>query len=126
MTKEHLEELVRSWQSRLGLDAWDVKIDWVKPAREGTNSVTWRSDDYDSATIMWDPEFPEWDPLFAEQIVVHELLHLLTRDIDRVVADLEGELHRDVYTQVDRRYEHEVEGLVDRLACRLVGFENWC
>jgi hypothetical protein len=45
---------------------------------------------------------------------------LLTRDIDRVVADLEGELHKDAYTQVDRRYSHEIEGLVDRLAVRLV------
>jgi hypothetical protein len=120
VTEKRLRRLFADWQGRLGLASWEVVLDFEEPCSEVAHAVASRPDDYDRATIRFDKDWKKWSEAFSGRIVVHELLHLLTRDIDRVVADLEGELHKDAYTQVDRRYSHEIEGLVDRLAVRLV------
>jgi hypothetical protein len=57
---------------------------------------------------------------FVHRIVVHELLHLLVRDLDEVIDSLDGQLHRDAFTVTENRYCHEIEGLIDRLSYRLV------
>jgi hypothetical protein len=120
MTEKRLRRLFADWQGRLGLSAWDITLNFREPCPDTADATTWRSDDYDRATIRFDKDWRKWNEVFAGRIAVHELLHLATRNLDRVVADLEGELHKDAYTQVDRRYSHEIEGLVDRLAVRLV------
>lgn len=108
------------WQTRLGLSAWDVEVDWDKSATEGSDASTWRSDDYDRATVAFADGWESWSREFLNRIVAHELLHLLVRDVDLVVDALDGLLHRDVFSQVENRYAHESEGLVDRLSYRLV------
>lgn len=115
-----MERCVRVWQGRLGLSAWDVRVDWDEPAGPDANAETRYLNDYDRATVRFAPDVSGWSPEFLNRIVVHELLHLHLRDVDRVVADVDGFLHRDVFSQVEKRYEHESEGLVDRLAYRLV------
>lgn len=70
--------------------------------------------------MKFDPKWPSWSREFLNRIVVHELLHLLTRDIDEVVGDAEDQVHRDAATLLRRRYDHEIEGFVDGLAYRLV------
>lgn len=120
MTRKKIERLVRTWQSRLGLDSWDIILDWTNPSPSENDADCWRSDDYDRAKLRFNADFSKWTDIFAERIVIHELLHVITRDIDRVIADLDGEIHRDVFTQTNRRYEHEIEGLVDRLSYRLM------
>lgn len=115
-----MERCVRVWQGRLGLSAWDVRVDWDEPASEEANATMQYLHDYDRSTVRFGEDVLGWERVFLNRIVVHELLHLHLRDVDRVVADLDGLLHRDVQDQVSKRYEHELEGLVDRLACRLV------
>ena len=120
MTRKQFEREFRTWQNRLGLDAWHVEINWDEPARKDCDATTWRSDDYDRAVIKLDVEWPSWDDDFTRRIIVHELLHLLTRDVDEVFDSLETQLQRDLYTATQNRYKHEIEGLVDRLSYRLV------
>jgi hypothetical protein len=120
VTKAQLERTVRVWQRRLGLDAWKIDVDFSDPASEGCVASTLRSNDYDTATITWDAGWASWEPLYANQTVVHELLHLLTRDVDLVVDDARDQLHPDASALVEKRYRHETEGLVDRLSVRLV------
>lgn len=129
MSKRELERIVRLWQTRLGLDAWDIRVDWDKPAREGCDATTWRSTDYDRAILYFDtPTWPTWAEKrgldFVHRIVVHELLHLLVRDLDELVDSLNGQLHRDVFAVTENRYDHEIEGLVDRLSYRLVALSG--
>jgi hypothetical protein len=120
MTRSAVERAVRVWQRRLGLDGWDVEVEWDEPSEDGSDASTWRSASYDRATMKFAEGWPKWSREFTNRVVVHELLHLVSRDLDEVVNDLEGQLHRDAFTLVDRRYLHEIEGLVDRLAYRLV------
>jgi hypothetical protein len=115
-----MERLLKTWQARLGLDSWDITVDFDTCCSEACHATVKRSDTYDRATMLLDVEWESWDGVFAARTVVHELLHLLTRDIDEVYKSLESHLHRDVYDVVDSRYQHEIEGLVDRLSYRFV------
>lgn len=120
MTRARLERVVRVWQQRLGLERWDIAIEWDEPCGEDANAATWRSSSYDRAEIRWDKEWRKWSARKANEYAVHELLHLHLRDVDEVVGSLEGQLHRDSYALVDGRYLHEVEGLIERLTYRLI------
>lgn len=114
-----LDRRLAIWVSRLGLERWDIKLlpDFCD---EDANASTWRSNTYDRATIKFSCDLPTWTFGFAETVLVHELLHLCHRDIDQVLGDLDGQLQRDAWLMVERRYEHAMEGFIERLACRLV------
>ena len=120
MTRPQIDKLVAKWQRRLKLDHWDIKVDWSKPAKDESFATTWRMNSYDRAEIYFDPAFTTWDAVFTEKTIVHELLHLVTRDLDRVLGDVDGMIHPEAFRAVDKRYEHEIEGVVDRLAAILV------
>ena len=120
MSKRELETIVREWQERLGLATWDISVDWgVMEEEEGRASV-WRSRDYDEARIRFNREFRKLDTLGAHRLVVHELLHLLSRDVEHILDLLEDQLHRDVGVVARRSHEHAVEQMVERLAYRFV------
>lgn len=120
MNREQIERVVETWQLRLGLQNWDLRVEWDKPAGDEANASTWRMDKYDRATMHFAPECDEWDEFFLNWIVVHELLHLCTREIDETHKAIEEHLHRAVWDVHDKRYDHEIEGFIDRLARRLV------
>jgi hypothetical protein len=125
MSRTQFERILRLWQKRLGLETWHLEVDWEKPASEDADASTWRSNNYDRAILYLDPAWVSWERdrgiEFVHRIVVHELLHLVFRDVDELVDSLDGQMHRDVCAMVDKRYHHEIEGLCDRLAYRLVG-----
>ena len=124
MTRKQFEAILRGWQKRLGLERWDLRIDWDKPTSEDADASTWRSNDYDSAILYLDPDWASWEKSrgrdFVNRIIVHELLHLAIRDVDSVVDSLESHLHRDVFAVTEHRYKHEYEGFVDRMSYRIV------
>lgn len=120
MTKGQLDWLVRVWQVRLGLERWEVGIDWSKPCADENVAEAERSQFYDSAKVRVEPGWAKWSPEYAEATIVHELLHMLHRDVDQAVYDIDGQLQRDAWIMAERRYRHAMEGFVDRMAQRLV------
>lgn len=127
MTRAELEAIVAWWVPRLGLAAWEIEVEW-DPRRDDMDfdsgvrhAATWRSRDYDEARLYFHPsEHADWDRRKANQLAVHELLHLVTRDVEFVLDQVDGQLHRDVDSVVSGGHRHAVEGAVDRLAYRLV------
>lgn len=120
MTKREVERALRVWTDRLGLSHWDIRIDWETPAHEDSDAGTWRANQYDRAVMFLAPEWREWNQKRMNQLLVHELLHLYVRDVD-VVLDVALTLASSAAReQLESRYFHEVEGLVDRLANRFV------
>lgn len=127
MTRDELARIVAWWLPRLGLQAWTVEVEW-DPHRDdidfdsgARHAATWRSRDYDEARVYFHPtEHTGWDRRRANQLAVHELLHLATRDVEFILDLLDEQLHRDVDTIISRSHRHAVEGAVDRLAYRLV------
>lgn len=122
LTERQAERIIRGWQKRLGLEGWRVEIRWDEPADEDDNAKIWRSCFYDDARLYLSKEWPTWPRERFEKTVIHELLHLCHRDIDEAWNDLDGQLHRDAYTVASARWKQEIEGMVDRLAFRLLEF----
>lgn len=124
MTERQLERIVRVWQKRLGLQAWDVKLSFVPTSycscSDDADATTWRQNDYDRAVIFPNAKWASWDDDYLNRLIVHELMHLVTRDLDRVIASVEEQIHADAWRMIDKRYDHEIEGVVDRIANRFV------
>lgn len=120
MTRRRLARLIVVWQTRLGLERWKLETKWDEPCGEDFTAVIEKSPFYDTATLRLEAGWQKWSPEFAEVTVVHELLHLLHRDVDEAFRDLEGQLHRDAWLLSERRYKQAMEGFIDRTASRLV------
>jgi hypothetical protein len=120
VTKTKLEAEVRAWQYRLGLERWKVEIKWDEPCDAENFADITKSSTYDTATLRLDAGWSKWTADFTRGIVVHELMHLLHRDVDEAFNDIEGQLQRDAWIMAERRYKQAMEGFIDRTATRLV------
>jgi hypothetical protein len=129
VTRHELEAIVAWWIPRLGLTHWDISVCWSTEdddnpfqAEDHTaHASTYRCRDYDVAKVYFNPrEHKDWNRVTAHRHAVHELLHLVTREVEFVLDMLDGQLHRDVDTLVTRSHRHGVEGAIDRLAYRFV------
>lgn len=125
MTEVELVSIVRLWQSRLGLDTWDIKtqfkLDDDEDETETVLAQCWRARDYDQGRISFNSKlWPSWTPIEAHRTAVHELLHLVLRDVEFIGDLIDGHLHRDVDQLVQRSHRHHVEQAVERLSCRFV------
>jgi hypothetical protein len=121
VTREQIEKLVADWIPRLGLEHWQVEIDWDKePEVESSQAeVSW-SASYDRAELHFRSNYGEWDLRRAEQIVVHELLHVALRDLNMAGISVIGALEGPAAQIFSDWFDHELEGFVDRLAKALV------
>jgi hypothetical protein len=121
MTQKQLCGVVAFWQGRLGLSHWKLAVDFgADPVTEHARAEIHTSIHYDEADIYVARDWQKWSKAEAHGLMVHELMHLVCRDLDRVHADAEQLLHPEVWKAFDLRYQHEIEGVVDRLALRFV------
>ncbi len=120
MTRARLGRLLRRWQKVLKLEHWQLDLDFDNPTEEGHDSEAWYSQDYDKATIRFSVEWPTWADRFAAETIAHELMHIQLRGINVAVDSLEGLIGKDSQAAFDKRWNHELEGLCDRVAICLV------
>jgi hypothetical protein len=129
VTRDELEAIVEWWRPRLGLAGWELEVRWEAAPEDGehfentptSRAYTWRARDYDEARVYFNPAMIDgWSRRQANALAVHELLHLVTREVEHVLDLADGQLHRDVDELLTRAHRHAVEGAVDRLAYRLV------
>jgi hypothetical protein len=125
VTRSEMERIVRWWQPRLGLTHWKLDIEWA-PLTEDEDekpphASMWRARDYEEGRLTLDErQTVDWDRCRANTVVVHELLHLVTRETEYVLDLIDSHLHRDSQELVERAHRHAVEGAVDRIAYRFV------
>ncbi len=134
MNFNELEVLLKVWKSRLGLDTWRIKLIFGGVQDETSYMEVEHSIYYERAVINVSPwfvgqgEIPE-DALmrdaitddFVEASLVHELLHLHTRNIKSILKhDVKDLVNRDLYEQLMNAMERHEEQTVDRLAEALV------
>lgn len=115
-----MEGLVGAWMPRLGLTHWKVKVNWNKAADEDADASTDLETPYDLATIRFATAWDTWAPDYAETVVVHELLHLVTRDMEEAVGLAFEALPKPARKLAESWHHHELEGVVDRIASSLV------
>lgn len=124
MTDKQLLKLIEKWQKRLGLERWRINVDFDSPVSDSDNMQISRSKTYDDATITLNPEWRTWGSLKIEQLVIHELLHLVHRDIDYVMYELvDGQVSPASYEVIRKAYEFADEKAIDRMAHILITME---
>lgn len=117
----YLERVLATWVGRLRLSHWDIKIDWTKTAGDDNHAEVDTEEDYDLAVIRVHLEgFREWSQRFANETIVHELVHVMQRDLNLAARAIEKRVHPAVFEMHADRWLHEWEGAVDRTATVLV------
>ena len=80
--------LVRAWADRLGLSHWNIKLVTTDEKLEDeTQAATEVQAPYHEAMITTGPNFPD-DPQEQEEIIVHELCHILVAGMSRAGENL--------------------------------------
>jgi hypothetical protein len=134
VTRQEIEDRVALWQGRLGLDGWQITFVWeTEPECDdeggGIAEVNAQSTPYRRTWIRFTRKVEEWPPdawgtfgeFTADEVIVHELLHVAMGACDRAAMDLdEGHLHRDAYEIRNSAYHEARERFVDDLARALV------
>ncbi len=86
MTPDAMTDLVRDWQTRLGLDTWAITIEYgTVEDGDGECEAEW---EYNKATVRFDMDQIEDGDHLA--FVVHELLHCVTRPLEACADGLAG------------------------------------
>jgi hypothetical protein len=125
MTRENIEVIVREWQRRLNIPHWRIVINWDKPldpaeawaeiAREG-------NDQYEAAELRFAENATSWNAQLANEIIVHELMHILVSDLAVASASAADVMTGPAYKVFGARVLHETEGLIDKVALLFVQF----
>lgn len=121
LTRDDIKMIICEWQKRMQLDHWEIEFSNDPPPEDETDlgSIK-RHDPYDYATLHINPEFPSWTRRMVNLVVVHELMHLHTRDLECAAESVESALSHQASGLWKSRFLHEDEALVDKMATLLV------
>lgn len=134
MTKKDFSLLLKKWTNILGLTDWRINIVYQDCDDESSYMEIVRSIDYRRAKLvipLWaiDEKDPPKDLLinpnnvhesFWEESLVHELLHLIVTPMSIIIReDIQYQLHRDVFSLLEKTSIHAEERVVDNLAVAL-------
>jgi hypothetical protein len=126
VTERQLRRRIEGWQKALwplGLGHWQLdslkiveQADPGKSEREAAASVgrAWHYDTFDLEFTR--SALEEATPEDLDQTIIHELLHLVFRDHDRVFEQAESWVPPAGWESLTEMMEHEVEGIIDRMA----------
>jgi hypothetical protein len=125
VTERELNQILRRWQRRMGLERWQIELDLEKPTESfGENDWHWaelaRSNNYEEATIRLHPEWRSWSAEKAEHHLVHELVHVWTRDLEETLKLVDFHVPHAVHTLIQEAFAQRLEAAVDLIARRLV------
>lgn len=140
MTEQQVRDTIALWQQRLGLNHWAIVVKIDTPQLDGKTCLATveRSTFYDNATITVHPAVIGESTLptgvdtdaingdaehYYEGALVHELLHVLLRDVLEAGDLIRDQLSRPAIDVWDGAWRRAEEATVDRLAAALVA--NW-
>lgn len=123
MTITQLRHRIEFWQKKLkplGVDHWWIdRISIVQDPGGNPNSgaAVHTSNDYDRCSFEFAKETIETiDPRELDRTIIHEWLHVAMRDVDSAQRAAEAYLAPQTWEVLDDRFDHEKEGLVERLS----------
>jgi hypothetical protein len=127
MTPQGFEERIDFWRVQLaplGLSHWRFEFEYSDDLEDNTGGDADAGvrvhKSYDTA--FWDvtKRLLEMDQAEVDKTIVHELMHVVMRDLNSVEQDMLEELGGRQAALLEERLEHEIEGLVERLARAIV------
>ena len=119
MTLGNLEPYVKRWQRRLaplGVGHWTIKrVDIVDS--DDFHAEARCSTVYDYVFFRFSRDWLETAEIDEIQVtIIHEWLHVAWRDYEAVELDLRKQLGPVAEDLVKSRFDHEREGLIQRIA----------
>jgi hypothetical protein len=111
-----LEPYLRDIQQRMGLSHWrlELKDGWPEEGSKTAVACVWRNTNQASADLYFrDPE-GDWNQLLAS--IVHELVHVHTRDWDEATDAAREHLTVPTWTMYNHRLVQEMEQAVDAIS----------
>lgn len=135
--RQRIENYVWRWAELLKLRHFEIVIVWPEDYsrwpetddnwpnfKESSHdfAATFRSKNYEHARLYFNEALLAriGDDRLVEATVVHELLHIVCKDVEGVLDLIDGQLHRDVDSIVTEAFGNAHEAVIDRLAYRLV------
>lgn len=128
MTHRTAERLLEAWRRRL-VPEWTVALDWDEhPDDAGSRLDVVQSQDYHHAIVRtcagWlecDAPHPGDDGDREREIdLVHELLHLLWRDVEQAARRAAEGLGDQAHNLARAGWKHALEGAIERTARAMV------
>lgn len=95
----------------------------TRRADEGNNAQVLLPVNYHNAVINVTPGFADWPPRMANRVMLHELMHVLIRDLDHVATSAARQLGSQAHDVSQAAWKHAEEGFVEQMAQRLV--DTW-
>lgn len=121
MTEEQMVGHVKDWKKRLSLEHWDLSLEFkdLHEELDRDADITF-ADDHDNADMRIHTGFNKWDEDYAQWVVVHELMHLVMRDLHQSTGLIMTQLPKTARKIANALFLHELEGVVDRTSMALV------
>jgi hypothetical protein len=110
-----LAKYLLAMQQVMRLDHWTVELSHVPSSEDAWADIAPHSQAL-RATLRISPDFWTQTPDKQRQILVHELLHLVTCRMDQVVMNIEESLGTAAFEPWSKCFDDEHERAVDKLA----------
>lgn len=118
MTRDAVADRVEFWRLRLTPE-WRITVTGsTTPPEEmpDCRAMIQASEDYHHADLWIAPAVLREELGEIDVTIVHELLHLLMREMRRTLDLIEGQVAPAVHSLLEQRFTTEEEGAVERLA----------
>jgi hypothetical protein len=125
VTARAVQGILDRWVRRMGLERWKIELELVEPSRETSpdewaDASIWRSNAYETAKIQLHPTWRSWSAEEAETHLVHELVHLWTRDMEEMLSIAEDQVTSAVFEVIRAAAMQRTEATVDLISRRLI------
>lgn len=115
--ERRVTDFLDKWQPILRIKHWEIEIHWGTPPSDGCDASIWLSKQYPSARLFLDENWKDWDEVHFTRTIIHELLHIVMRDMDFVIVHLlEDQLHRDVDSMIRKAFLQAEEAAIEILS----------
>jgi hypothetical protein len=112
---DDLESYVADLQAALNVANWKVSV-----AREASDVDAWADinphEQNHTAELRVSHDFWKQTPEQQREVLVHEILHLVTARLDQTVEALEDAMGKVLWAVFEPQYENATERAVDQLA----------
>ncbi len=116
MNLPQLKHLLRRRQRQLGLTHWSVEVDLTEELAAGIDACSCPSANYEFARIGFARDWREWSAQKTDEIVLHELLHLIFHDQQRALHRTTELLGLEARELAQSSYDAAAERAIERLA----------
>lgn len=126
MTPQALRRRVDYWARQLGLSHWRFTIQSGEhePSNPGALASADASEFYDDCVLFFTDQALQGSPEEVDVVVCHEILHVVMRNLQAAHFATAALLNGEAEKLAIGRFDHALEGAIDRIAHTLASMEH--